>query len=488
SYDGGSTWRNKNYTVGMDEVNFFSVFAQPGTNNVWSGGGGGRIVRSTNGGNNWSLTQTTNSYAYYQIEMLNSQTGYAVGGNLNAGVGYCVKTTNGGVNWSNLSILTPNTPIYGVDFINENTGWIFGGYPFGAPGVISKTTNGGSTWTDKGIPGFNNVISNGQFADANTGFCYSGSNVWKSTNGGTNWNLLSTRPAGYQFSSLKVFSNSTLFLSTGRGIFKSFNSGLTWDSVFVPATENVIMNMDWSDLSNGTVVGVQGYTAKTHDGGVTWTERNTGTSSLWKVSMTNKDTVYTSCAINVYGAIFRLYDQPNTSISLNLTVGIQGFWNGSTQISDTVKCHLRNSVSPYNEIEVSTAVLNTSGNGVFTFNSAPSGSYYLEITHRNSLETWSASPVALTTGGSFAYNFTTSASQAYGNNLILKDGKYCDYSGDVNQNGIVDLTDVVIVNNSASVFTTGYVVQDVNGDNLVDLSDLIITLNNSSMFVAKVIP
>ncbi|MEZ4823982.1 MAG: hypothetical protein R2942_16885 [Ignavibacteria bacterium] len=40
------------------------------------------------------------------------------------------------------------------------------------------------------------------------------------------------------------------------------------------------MNMDWSDLSNGTVVGVQGYTAKTHDGGVTWTERNTGTSSL----------------------------------------------------------------------------------------------------------------------------------------------------------------------------------------------------------------
>ncbi|MEZ4691794.1 MAG: hypothetical protein R3A12_17200 [Ignavibacteria bacterium] len=149
---------------------------------------------------------------------------------------------------------------------------------------------------------------------------------------------------------------------------------------------------------------------------------------------------------------------------------------------------MRNSVSPYNEVAVSKAVLNTSGNAVYNFNSVPSGSYYLEITHRNSLETWSASPVALTTGGSFAYNFTTAASQAYGNNLILKDGKYCDYSGDVNQNGIVDLTDVVIVNNSASVFTTGYVVQDVNGDNLVDLSDLIITLNNSSMFVAKVIP
>ncbi len=486
SYDGGNTWRNKNYAVGKNDVNFQSVFAQPGTNNVWAGGGAGRIVRSTNGGNNWSLTQTTNSFAYYQIEMLNSQTGYAVGGDLYSGVGYCVKTTNGGVTWENKSITTPNTPIYGLDFINTNTGWIFGGYPFGSPGVIAKTTNGGATWIDQPIPGVTNVISNGQFADANTGYCYSGSNFWKSTNGGTNWNLVSTKPPGI-FKSLQVFSGNNIFLANSRTIYKSSNGGVTWDSVSVPATEDVIFNMNWIDFSDGTVVGTQGYTAKTRDGGLTWTERNTGTSSLWKVSMANKDTVYTSCAINVYGAIFRLYDV-STTTSLNLTVGLQGFRNGAAQISDSVKCHLRNSVSPFNEIEVSSAVLNTAGEAVFTFNSAPSGSYYLEITHRNSIETWSASPVSITTGGSVSYNFTTAASQAYGNNLILKDGKYCDYGGDVNQNGLVDLTDVVIINNAATVFTTGYVVQDVNGDNLVDLSDLILALNNSTMFVTSVTP
>ena len=487
SYDGGSTWRNKNYSVGNNDITFYSVYAQPGTNNVWAGGGGGRIVRSTNNGTNWTLTQTSNSFAYYELEMVNSQTGYAAGGNLSAGVGYCVKTTNGGVTWTNLPITTPNTPIYGVNFINANTGWIFGGYPFGSPGVIAKTTNGGASWFDQGIPGFTNVISNGEFTDANTGYCYSGTNLWKSTNGGTNWTLMTTRPVGQNYTEIQTFPNNTIFVSGGRKIFKSSNGGLNWDSVSVPATQDVIFNMDWIDLYNGTVVGVQGYTAKTRDGGLTWTERNTGTSTVPGVSMANKDTVYTVCDRNVWGAIFRLYDV-STSTNLNLTIGIQGFWNGSAQITDTVTCHLRNSVSPYNVVEVSKAVLNSSGNAVFTFNSAPSGSYYLEITHRNSLETWSGSPIAITAGGSVSYNFTTAASQAFGNNMILKSGRYCDYSGDVNQDGLVDLTDVVIINNAASVFTTGYVVQDVNGDNLVDLSDLIVTLNNASVFVSKLTP
>ena len=55
--------------------------------------------------------------------------------------------------------------------------------------------------------------------------------------------------------------------------------------------------------------------------------------------------------------------------------------------------------------------------GTFIFDAAPSGSYYLEITHRNSLETWSGLPQAAVTGGNYAYDFTTSASQAFGDNM-----------------------------------------------------------------------
>ncbi|MEZ4691980.1 MAG: hypothetical protein R3A12_18225 [Ignavibacteria bacterium] len=256
----------------------------------------------------------------------------------------------------------------------------------------------------------------------------------------------------------------------------------------MPSGSAGIGKMDWSDLNNGTVVGTSGYTAKTKDGGLTWTERNTASSTLGSVSMPNKDTVYTACDRNVLGALFRLYDSAPSATTLNLTIGIEAFWNGSVQIGDTVKCHLRNSVSPYAEVEVASAVMNSAGLASFSFSNAASGLYYLEITHRNSLETWSRLPQNITSGGTLNYNFTTSASQAFGNNLKLVSGRYCDFSGDVNQDGLIDLSDVVIVNNGSSVFLTGYVVQDVNGDSIVDLSDLIITLNNASAFVAKIIP
>jgi hypothetical protein len=246
--------------------------------------------------------------------------------------------------------------------------------------------------------------------------------------------------------------------------------------------------MDWADLNNGTIVGTAGYTAKTNDGGLTWKERNPGSSTLTGVSMIGSDTVYASCDRNVYGAIFRLYDISSTLISFNLTIGIEAFWNGTTQVSDTVICHLRNSTAPYAEVEVSTSVIGNSGFGTFTFNSATAGSYYLEITQRNSIETWSGQPQSVVAGGSYFYDFTTAASQAYGDNMILTFGRYCNYSGDVNQDGAINLTDQVETYNSSSNFITGYVVTDVNGDNLVDLTDITFIYNNARDFISKITP
>ena len=53
----------------------------------------------------------------------------------------------------------------------------------------------------------------------------------------------------------------------------------------------------------------------------------------------------------------------------------------------------------------------------------------------------------------FNYDFTFSADQAYGNNEVLKGSKFCMYSGDVTQNGFIDLTDVVLINNGSNAFT-----------------------------------
>ena len=486
SNDGGSSWRNKNYSVGNSQYTFACVYAQPGTQNVWAGGAGGLILYSSNRGTTWTKQPTTGNYNIYDIDMLNSNTGYAVGGNAFAGEGYCFKTINGGLTWTPLTITQPSYQINGVDFIDVNTGWLVGGLPFNSGSVISKTIDGGLTWTDQTTnPGYFSAFGEVKMANANTGYITSGAFVVKTTNGGNNWNQLTVTPSS-NWRIVNIFPNNTVYLGGGQLVNKSTDGGATWSTVSIPSPTD-IFHMDWADLNNGLIGGTQGYTAKTSDGGITWKERNTGSSTIYGVSMASRDTCFAVCWINVYGAIFRLYDNVHP-VTLNLTVGIEGFWDGVSQVSDTVKCHLRNSASPYNEVEVANAVLNNSGAGTFTFNTLPAGSYYIEITQRNSLETWSGLPVSLAPDGTYNYNFTTAATQAYGNNLILKDGKYCNYSGDVNQDGIIDLTDLTLTFNAASTYVNGYVATDVNGDTVVDLTDLVMAFNNSSSFVQKHTP
>ena len=489
SNDNGSTWRNKNYTVNFNNYCFSSVYAMPGSQKVWAGAfGGGQILYSTNRGTNWTLIQTSAQESFEDIEMVNAVTGYAAGGNINFG-GYCYKTVNGGINWSPTAALpSPNIKSNGISFANANTGWVFGGSPWGNTNQISKTTNGGVSWTGQSFsPNHDKAFNDGDMVDANTGYCVS-LYVYKTTNGGSNWNAITSLPSGILWNRVKVFSSSTLYLGGNHRIYKSFDGGMTWDSVFIPSETASISNMDWVDQNNGTVVGVAGYTAKTTDGGLTWKERNTGSSTLTGVSMASKDTVFAACDRNVWGAIFRLYDTSPSVTSINLKLGIEAFWNGAAQVSDTVKCHLRNSVAPFNEVEVASAVLDNTGAATFNFSTPVSGSYYIKITHRNSLETWSGLPVNLTAGGVINYDFTTSSSQSFGDNATHVFGRYCDYSGDVNQDGAVNLTDIVETFNASSIFTTGYVVTDVNGNNSVDLTDITYVYNNSRAFVSKVTP
>src|SRR5207244_3256524 len=107
----------------------------------------------------------------------------------------------------------------------------------------------------------------------------------------------------------------------------------------------------------------------------------------------------------------------------------------------------------------------------------------------NSIQTWSKSGGQnLAVGTLNIYDFTIAQNQAYGNNLVLKGTRYCIYSGDVNQDEVVDGSDLANIDNDASNFTKGYVATDVNGDQLVDGSDLSLTDNNASNFVSAIRP
>jgi hypothetical protein len=176
---------------------------------------------------------------------------------------------------------------------------------------------------------------------------------------------------------------------------------------------------------------------------------------------------------------------------VNVKLAPEGFLNGSTlSMRDTVKIYLRNVSSPFAIVDSSTTVFDSvTFTAPCVFKYANSGTYYLQVKHRNALETWSKTGGEAFTKGVFAsYDFTSAQSQGYGNNLVLTGSYWLFYSGDVNHDGSIDGTDLSDIDNDAFNFESGYRVTDVNGDNTTDGSDLAITDNNATNFISKLTP
>lgn len=160
--------------------------------------------------------------------------------------------------------------------------------------------------------------------------------------------------------------------------------------------------------------------------------------------------------------------------SINITAIVDALYNTSNNTlnkKDSITVYLRNSFDPYSILDSAKILLDTlTFSGTAFFNTTPSGTYYISLKYRNALETWTkAGGETYTTGTSMAYDFTTAQSQSYGNSTVLKNGKYCIVSGDLNQDGFVNGNDFTLF--SQQFGQTGYLSADLNGDNNVNGND-----------------
>lgn len=190
---------------------------------------------------------------------------------------------------------------------------------------------------------------------------------------------------------------------------------------------------------------------------------------------------------------------------LTLNLFLQGLYNPTTHsmvsavgdasgacnlpMADYVTFELHNAAN-YSVVEFtsSTLPLSTTGQLSVLVPASKSGSYYLTVKNRNSIQTVSALPVSLS-ASTTDYSFVSSASRAYGNNMIqMDDGNWALFTGDTNQDDIIDSGDMIMLDNDVSNFVTGYVPTDCNGDGLTDSSDMITVDNNSAAFVTAVFP
>lgn len=188
--------------------------------------------------------------------------------------------------------------------------------------------------------------------------------------------------------------------------------------------------------------------------------------------------------------------------SHSLSVYLEGLYNGTglSKVLDELGEHFAGPVADeimvklvdgaanivYQDLSVN---LLTSGLSTINVPMNLTGTYYLVVNHRNSVETWSTQMLDFTSGD-VNYDFTSSVALTYGSNIkSMVNGKYAIYAGDVNQDLYVDGSDLDAVFNESSVgIYQGYRAANVNGDDWVDGSDLDMVFNNSSVGIQAVTP
>ncbi|MBK9331959.1 MAG: exo-alpha-sialidase [Ignavibacteria bacterium] len=242
--------------------------------------------------------------------------------------------------------------------------------------------------------------------------------------------------------------------------------------------------------------------------GIPWVDESPAAGSLNAMSNQNVNVTFnsTGLAVGTYSGVVKVNSNDpatpvkNVNVKLyvgqaapaQLTIVNEGYYNlaDNLNIRDTVRVYLRNTSPPYAVVDSAKSVIDSLNfTGSFLFANAPNGTYYLQVKSRNCIETWSkAGGETYTTGSTLVYNFTSASSQAYGNNLKLLGSRHTIYSGDVNQDGIIDLSDLQDIDNNAFNFATGYIPSDLTGDYLVDLSDLTIADNNAFNFITRQAP
>ena len=240
--------------------------------------GGGKIYRSTDGGNNWQkvyhsatsfmnigmgsesniafvgysnkIIFTKNGGASFDSVTINDQLNdiYFVNATTAYGIGNSFwKTTNAGSTWTKLYDFTPS--IYrSLYFLNEMNGWMAG-----SGGVVFKTTNGGLNWEQKTV-GSDLDFSTGNvfFVDQNNGYVTDDTRIAKTTNGGSSWSKVFTATSG--FVDLHFISADVGYITAGGSVHKTINGGATWTKELA-LTNIALYEVHFTDSNHGWACG-----------------------------------------------------------------------------------------------------------------------------------------------------------------------------------------------------------------------------------------
>ena len=256
--DGGVTWSSV-YTGsgwGLADVAFSSA------TEGWSCGVRGTVLHTIDGGSTWSLIESPVSTTFIKIGIADPQNIWMVDEQ-----GFGFHTPNGGTNWYYSTISQAGGNLMDIDFPTAQIGYVAG------PSYIHKTVNGGVNWVSEWYPGINYMAVN--FLNADTGMVITTENIYRTSDGATTWSDI-TPPAGiHAYNDVAYPAQDTAYVVGYQGIILStYDGGTTWTEQN-SGTTSVLTDVTFNSSTNGRASGYDGTILVTWDAGVTWLTEST---------------------------------------------------------------------------------------------------------------------------------------------------------------------------------------------------------------------
>jgi photosystem II stability/assembly factor-like uncharacterized protein len=249
STDGGATW------VGV-QAGVFNDVAFTSANELVAVGALGLVMRSANGGLDWSTVPSGSSSSLYGVDFASATTGVAVGQG-----GTILRSTDGGAAWSPIVSGTA-VDLYAVRFAGATLG-----FAAGLDATLLRTTDAGLTWTPVSVSGApaGDVMRRLAFTSASTGVLAAGSGLYRTTDGGATWAAVAAGP----FSDV-AFRSAQVGIAVGGGrgaIALTSDGGLTWTGVVQPISV-YLSGVAWADPTTVVAVGDAGAVLRNTSGGL----------------------------------------------------------------------------------------------------------------------------------------------------------------------------------------------------------------------------
>ncbi|MBM4159351.1 MAG: T9SS type A sorting domain-containing protein [Ignavibacteria bacterium] len=237
---------------------------------------GGRVYRTTNGGNNWVLLG--GFYNIYRMDIIDSTTVYGCGVKQAGGLATIFRSYNRGNSWDSVGI--SNLIYTSLSFVNRDTGWISAALGF--TDYIFRTTDGGVTLTVQTTEvGWGEIFFlrkkiNGEYYGWATGDL----KMYRTTNSGTNWFWISSHGPGAQL--YFIDENTGWFAGGAEYFWKTTNGGFNWTTVIMPSGNNLLIKyLRFFDIINRDTIygsggnrnfysGIKGIIWKSTNGGINW--------------------------------------------------------------------------------------------------------------------------------------------------------------------------------------------------------------------------